>query len=53
MRLSPTVENDYDFKMSSEELIIPFVACTAELFNPYALVAPIKSTISVSGLMSG
>ena len=43
----------YDFEISSAELIMPFSACTAEPFSPYARVAPIRSTISVRGLMSG
>ena len=43
----------YDLAISSADVIMPFSACTAELFKPYARVAPIRSTISVSGLMSG
>jgi hypothetical protein len=43
----------YDLAISSADAIMPFSACTAELFRPYARVAPIRSTISVRGLMSG
>src|SRR6185312_3233521 len=41
------------FKISSDELTMFFSACTADTFMPYDRVAPIRSTISVSGLMSG
>jgi hypothetical protein len=41
------------FKISSDEATMFFSAWIAEAFMPYDRVAPIKSTISVRGLMSG
>src|SRR5207302_5964326 len=42
-----------NFKISNEEATMPFSAVIAEAFIPYDRVAPIRSTISVSGLISG
>ena len=49
----PNTRPGQDLAISSADVIMPFSACTAAPLRPYARVAPIRSTISVRGLMSG